>query len=72
MSNVKLGTKVKFNPFKGIRLSGFVPNQEFVTGTVIELHEDHHWFAVEYELSGIKQRTSFNFADIGETVKVCR
>lgn len=72
MSTVKVGTKVRFNPFRGIRLSGFVPNQDLVTGTVIELHEDHNWFAVEYELGNEKLRTSFNYADIGETVKLCK
>lgn len=68
---VEIGDKVKFNPFKGIHISGFAASKEtIVKGTVIEIHNDHHWFAVEYELDGVKQRTSFNFADIGEYVTV--
>lgn len=71
MRTVKLGTKVRFNPFEGVCITGLTPEKvEYVTGTVIELHRDRKWFAVEYELNGVRQRTSFHFADIGDIVDI--
>ena len=69
---VKVGYKVIFNPFKGVNVSGFSNKiHRNVTGKVVEVHEDHQWFGVEYELAeGVTMRTSFKFADIGGDVKV--
>ena len=73
VSPVNIGDKVRFNPFKGVHISGFCMDEKcVVTGTVIEIHNEHRWFEVEYELGGVKQRTSFNFADVGETVSIRR
>lgn len=73
ISPVNVGDKVRFNPFKGIHIPGFCSDKDtIVTGTVIEIHNEHSWFAVEYELDDVKQRTSFNFADVGETVSLRR
>lgn len=67
---IKVGQKVSFDPFKGINTYGFTSQRRKVTGTVAEVHEDHHWFGVEYEIDGVKQRTSFNFADVGVSVDI--
>ena len=70
---VSIGDKVRFNPFRGIRISGFCLNADcVVTGTVIKIHNEHRWFEVEYELGDVKQRTSFNFADLNETFSIRR
>lgn len=73
ISPVNVGDKVRFNPFKGIHVSGFAASKDtIVTGTVIEVHEEHRWFAVEYMLEDVKQRTSFNFSDVGVNVNIRR
>lgn len=70
---VEIGDKVRFNPFRGIHISGFCSDKNtVVTGTVIEIHNEHRWFAVEYMLDDVKQRTSFNFSDIGVNVSLRR
>jgi hypothetical protein len=72
-SPVEIGDKVRFNPFQGIHISGFCADKRTrVIGTVIEIHNEHRWFAVEYMLGGVKQRTSFNFSDIDVNVKLRR
>ena len=68
---VKIGDKVRFNPFKGINTTGFSAAKTVrVIGTVIEIYPEHGWFAVRYKLGGVKQRTSFNFSDIGVNVRI--
>lgn len=70
---VNIGDKVRFNPFKGVHISGFCMNVDcVVTGTVIEIHNEHRWFGVEYMLGDVKQRTSFNFIDLNETFSIRR
>lgn len=71
---IKLGDKVRFDCLKDIKIRGTACGQEYVTGTVIEVHEDRNWFAVEYCLGedDTKLRTSFHFADLGENVVLYR
>lgn len=63
---VTIGSKVRFDPFALVMGYGVDELRHDVTGTVVEIHKEHHWFGVEY--GEPKQRTSFNFADIGKTV----
>ena len=68
---VHIGDKVRFNPFKNIPVTGFpLDRHTVVVGEVIWIHSEHHWFSVEYMLGDVKQRTSFNFADIGAYVSI--
>lgn len=70
---IHVGDAVEFDAFKGIKLNGFTYcDGEIVTGTVTYVNEAHYWFSVEYELGGIKRRTSFKFVDIGDAVKVIK
>ena len=69
---IQVGDSVKFKPFMGICVPGFGGTIITAIGTVIEIFEEHSWFSVEYELSGVKHRTSFHFADIGKYVEVLR
>ena len=62
---VTIGAKVRFDPFAWVTGYGVDECRHDVTGTVVEIHKSHKWFSVEY---GDKQRTSFNFADIGKSV----
>ena len=65
---VKVGQKVRFNPFltskdsvEQIRVN--------VTGTVVYVNARHYWFSVEY---GNNQRTSFKLTEIGQNVFLCK
>lgn len=69
---VDVGQKVRFDPFmygQGALADLVLGNR--TTGTIVYVNELHRWFSVEYGKDGNKQRTSFNFADIGKTVKIC-
>jgi hypothetical protein len=69
---ITVGTKVQFDPF--IEDKGFASGDckgKLVTGAVIYVNEENRWFSVEYTSGGAKLRTSFNFSQIGEDVKVC-
>lgn len=69
---IKLGTKVTFDPFNGVNISGFSKIvHRNVIGKVIDIYEDHKWFGVEYKLGDTIQRASFKFTDIGKSVKLC-
>ena len=66
---VEIGQKVKFDPFDFVH--GYACEQvrgNKVIGTVVMVNEPHKWFSVEY--GNPKQRISFKFCDIGQTVKL--
>ena len=63
---VTIGQKVKFDPFETAMGYGMEICRHIETGTVVEIYKDHKWFSVEY--GNPKQRTSFNFCDIGKSV----
>lgn len=65
---IRVGQKVTFDPYLEITGFGVEACRKQVTGVVVEVYEDHKWFSVVY--GDPKQRTSFNFADIGKTVTV--
>lgn len=68
---VKVGTRVEFDPFEPMAGFGIAMNQgEMVEGTVVRIYNRHHWFSVEYDCHGVKQRTSFKPDDIGKRVQV--
>lgn len=69
---IVVGDKVQFDPMKEIMGLGVADLRgRNVTGEVVMVNYDHKWFSVEYDCDGVKQRTSFNFFDIGKAVKVC-
>ena len=62
---MELGEKIRFRPtaFQAIegdklRLFGVV---EKVTGTVVQIHEEHRWYRVRYEAGGTVQHETFKF-----------
>ena len=67
---VHAGQRVKFDPFNADRFHGISEMRRVEIGTVSEVHTEHKWFSVEY--GNPKMRTSFNFADIGTTVFICK
>ena len=67
---IVVGDKVRFDPF--VTATGFGAATErgnLVIGNVVAVNYAHKWFSVEY--GDHKLRTSFNFCDIGEAVKIC-
>lgn len=69
---IKVGQKVRFDPFEAITGFGSSDNQgKPVTGTVVMVNEPHKWFSVEYNFGGGKMRYSFKFCDIGQVVWLC-
>lgn len=66
---VKVGQKVRFDPYSMVTgYASELVRGNLVTGTVVEVYEDHKWFSVEY--GHTKARASFKFCDIGEVVKI--
>ena len=65
---MRVGQKVRFDPFEGARFADISAVRGEVTGTIVAIYPKHKWFSVEYGCP--KLRTSFKFADIGEDVKV--
>lgn len=64
---VKLGQKVRFDPFATITAMGIEDIRQLVSGTIVYINWKHKWFSVKYG----SLRTSFQFCDIGKEVKVC-
>ena len=67
---IKVGQKVRFNPFKDLRITGIGGVSGCVTGTVVSVHASHHWFGVEYKDGDHTWRTSFKFEDVGEHFEI--
>ena len=67
---IKVGQKVKFDPFAHITGYGVEAMRgNMLTGTVVMVNETHKLFFVEY--GDPKAITAFKFCDIGTAVKVC-
>lgn len=63
---IRIGQNVRFDPFETTLGFGIDDLRKETEGTVVEIYWEHKWFSVEF--GEPKQRTSFNFADIGKTV----
>ena len=68
---INIGQKVKFNPVKGMQSANDIRTAESTIGTVKYVNAKHRWFSVEYG-DDVKLRISFNFNDIGSSVKLCK
>ena len=62
---MEIGEKISFTPaafqqIEGdkVRAFGAVRN---VTGTVVQIHEEHRWYRVRYEVAGTVQHETFKF-----------
>ena len=65
---IKVGQKVRFDPFESMTGNDIDTIRKKVTGTVVYVNEKHRWFSVTYKKG--RFRTSFQFADIGKKVKL--
>ena len=68
---IEAGQKVRFDPFLDIKgFASELNRGKKVTGTVVYVNHPHNWFSVEF--GEHKQRISFNYSDIGKTVRLCK
>ena len=61
---IKLGQKVRFNPYEDMRGYGVGLIRGDLTGTVILVHPSHRYFIAEYGDGEAKFKTSFKFNDV--------
>lgn len=60
----EIGDKIRFRPAAFARTRGDDLGWEIpveVTGTVIQIHEEHRWYRVEYTMPGCIGRECFKF-----------
>jgi hypothetical protein len=69
---IKVGQKVRFNPFHGVRQYGLGSVHDIVDGTVHYVHPTNGWFNVKYDNGDGTQLLGFKFHDIGKTVKLVK
>lgn len=60
---IRVGQKVKFDPWKGQHSVGISVGACTMDGVVVCVHPGHHWFTVEYETNNHKFRTSYHFCE---------
>ena len=72
MKMIKVGQKVRFDPFEGVNMTGMLDLHRKVIGTVKYINEPHNWFSVEYDSGAGPQRISFNFMDVDRIVHICK
>jgi hypothetical protein len=65
---VRVGQKVRFDPFETSLGFGIDELRYEVEGTVVDVYPEHKWFSVVY--GDPKQRISFKFFEIGERVMI--
>lgn len=66
------GTKVWFIP-NCVKDSKFTPAERkaaTVTGEIVYINWEHHYFTAEYELGGTKHLESFKFCQTGKDVNI--
>ena len=69
---IKVGQKVRIDPFRNIRMSGMDNVHEIVDGTVHFVHPTNRWFNVEYTDHLGKRLVGFKFDDIGRAVQLVK
>ncbi len=62
---MRIGQKVRFDPFADAKCADVGAIRGTVTGTIVAIYPNHHWFSVAW---GNKQRTSFHISDVGSVV----
>jgi hypothetical protein len=66
---IKVGQRVRFNPFKGLHLHGSGAIEDEVVGVVHYIHPTNGWFNVKYDGGDGPQLLGFRYDDIGKNVK---
>lgn len=70
LKTIKLGQKVKFNPFEGTKVLGSMGDDSEVIGEVTYINEENQWFLITYGKHNL--RRGYKFADIGAGVEIIR
>lgn len=61
---LRVGQKVKFDPWKGQHNVGIAVDAGEMDGVIVCVHPGHHWFTIEYETNNHKFRTSYHFCEV--------
>jgi hypothetical protein len=61
---IKVGQKIRFDPFHGVGSYGLGACHKKVEGTVTMVYPEHRYFTAEYEMGERKFLISFNFVDV--------
>ena len=69
---IKVGQKVRINPFKDVTFRGCTELHGYIDGVVKFIHPTNRWFNVEYGDEQGVRLTSFKFDDIGKAVKLVK
>lgn len=69
---IKVGQKVKIDPFKDVTFRGCTELRGLIEGVVHYVHPTHRWFNVEYGDELGTRLISFKFDDIGRAVKLVK
>lgn len=69
---IKVGQRVRFNPFGGIKQYGLESMSEVVEGVVNYIHPTNQWFNVKYDGGDGMQLLGFRFDDIDKAVKIIK
>lgn len=67
---IKVGQKVRFNPYHGVKQSGFGVENDVAEGVVHYVHPTNRWFNIKYNGGDGPMLTGFKFDDIGKNVKI--
>ena len=65
---IKVGQKVRFDPFESLTGNDIDTIRKKVTGTVVYINAKHRWFSVVY--GNGRFHISFHFCEIGKKVKL--
>jgi hypothetical protein len=67
---IKVGQKVRFNPYHGVKQSGLGVETDITEGVVHYVHPTNRWFNIKYNGGDGPLLTGFKFDDIGKVVKI--
>lgn len=65
---IKVGQRVRFDPFKDLAGNDVDTIRKKITGTVVFVNTKHRWFSVASDK--LSFRVSFQFSEIGKKVKI--
>ena len=65
MIRIKVGKKIRFDPYEGMRSYGIANVRGEVVGKIIDVYPEHRYFTAEYTVDDEKKfKISFKFDDV--------
>ena len=69
---IKIGQKVRFNPYKDLHIQGAGGIEDEVIGVVNYIHPTNGWFNVKYDGGDGPRLLGFRYDDVGKNVKIVK